>query len=101
MATDQLQLAHMVLDMDNLHFAEDFLNFLVQAVTDICADALRLFLHDSTRMFCTIMHGRNYIGRNSVWICAENGESQSRTYVRSVAYEAEPALLTALMIYGT
>ena len=30
----------MVLDTDNLHFSEEFLKFLAQADTDICADAV-------------------------------------------------------------
>ena len=61
--------ASTVLDTENLHFPEEFFNFLVQAETDICADALGFsarfrsnFLHDFARIFRTILCGRIWAG---------------------------------------
>ena len=85
----------MTLDMDNLHFSEEFLKFPVWVDTDICADALGFsaryrtdFPHDTVRIFRAIP--RQNLDRNSTWICAENGESH---LCREVACEAEPVLL--------
>ena len=77
-----------VLDMDNLHFSEEFLDFLAQADMDICVDALgftsRFGAEESRQEFCTDSYGK--------W-------RKPVTYGRSVACEAEPVLLTASLIY--
>ena len=60
-----------VLDTDNLHFSDEFLDFLAQADTNIHADALGF----SARLRCDfrkIPCGRN-LGRISPQIRAENG----------------------------
>ena len=36
----RVQMSYTVLDMDNLHFSDEFLDFLVQANADIHTDAL-------------------------------------------------------------
>ena len=59
-ATDNV--IHTVLDTNNLHFSEEFLQFPARADTDICADALGF----SARY-------RAEKDRNSTPICVENG----------------------------
>ena len=78
----------MVLDTDNLHFSEEFLEFPARADTDICADALGF----SARYRADFPQdtARKNLDRNSARIRAENGESH---LCREVACEAEPVLL--------
>lgn len=77
-----------VLDTDTLHFSKEFLDLPVQADTDICTDALKI----------------------SAWFRAEESRQEFRadssgkwrkpvTYVHSVACEADPAWLTASLVY--
>ena len=67
---------HMVLDMDNLHFSKEFLEFPVQGDTDICVHALG-FLHDTA--------WKN-LDRNSVRIRVENGENKSLVKLSQFCY---------------
>ena len=69
-----------VIDMDNLHFSEEFLDFPVWTDADIHADVLGF----SARFRCGFPQdsARKNLGRNSARIRAENGETQQvRTYV--------------------
>ena len=71
---------HTVLDTDNLHFSEEFLDFPVRTDADIHADVLGF----SARFRCGFPQdsARKNLGRNSARIRAENGETQQvRTYV--------------------
>ena len=70
-----------VLDTDNLHFSEEFLEIPARADMDICADALEF----SARYHADFPQdtARKNLDRNSARICAENGESV-RTYVKSL-----------------
>ena len=70
-----------VLDMDNLHFSEEFLEFPVRVDTRISTRTHSDFTHDTAR---------KNLDRNSTRIRAENGESH---LCREVASEAEPGLL--------
>ena len=67
-----------VLDTDNLHFSEEFLDFPVRTDADIHADVLGF----SARFRCGFPQdsARKNLGRNSARIRAENGETSR--YVR-------------------
>ncbi len=69
-----------VLDTENLHFSEEFLDFPVRTDADIHAEVLGF----SARFRCGFPQdsARKNLGRNSARIRAENGETQQvRTYV--------------------
>ena len=72
--TLELELLHTVLDTDNLHFSEEFLDFPVRTDADIHADVLGF----SARFCCGFPQDSAWknLGRNSARICAENGETQ-------------------------
>ena len=75
---------NMVLDTDNLHFSDEFLDFPLQA--DVDTMWMRSDLpHDSTVIFCTIPHERN-LGWNSTRIRAENGKTQQLCMYSFVQY---------------
>ena len=72
-----------VLDTANLHFSEEFLEFPVQADTNICADALGFSIQ-----YVWIFHDTTWknLGRNSARIRAENGKSKSLVKLSQFCY---------------
>ena len=86
--TDVQSVTHMVLDTENLHISEEFLEFPARAYTDICVDTLEF----SARYHTDFPHdaARKNLDRNSTQIHAENRESH---LCREVTCEAAPVLL--------